>query len=349
MILFTDSFDHYAIGDLTEKWTQDAANESIVSGEGRCGSDAYRNTSTNAGPSVGVVNSNSVGCVGLAYRPDSVQTLTGINIAGSNGDILITLLWNADGGFSVYLGPNAVIGTLLFTTGGGHLSVGIYTYVELEYFFNASGYIKLYINGVLNSTFNGDTTNFPLSGGYNPTLPWTLIHIFPRGYMDDVYILNGDNSDGAGKTTALGDTHIEALVAVPDSTEAGTHAEFTPSSGMDHGAMVDDNPPDGDTTYNESSTPGNRDTYKYPDLSNVISGVIHGINILLNARKSDDISTRSISTLMVIGGTDYQGSNQAISSSYKYWNQIYSINPDTSAAFTIAEVNDIDAGIEDAA
>ena len=162
-------------------------------------------------------------------------------------------------------------------------------------------------------------------------------------------MLNGDNSDGAGKTSALGDTHIEALVAVADSIEAGTHADFTPKTGSDHGAMVDDNPPDGDTTYNESTTPGNLDSYKYPDLTNIISGTIHGINILLNARKTDDIATRQIATLIVEGGSDYAGTSQAISSSYQYWNQIYSINPDTSNAYTVTEVNALDVGIKDVA
>jgi hypothetical protein len=111
--------------------------------------------------------------------------------------------------------------------------------------------------------------------------------------------------------------------------------------------MVNDTTPDGDATYNSSGTFGQRDTYRYPSINNLVTGEIKAVALYLSARKSDDISNRNLSTTLRINSIDYDGDTQAISSSYVYKKQIYPKNPDTGLPWTISQVNTLDAGVKD--
>jgi hypothetical protein len=156
--------------------------------------------------------------------------------------------------------------------------------------------------------------------------------------------MNGGGANNAEAGT-LGDVHVEALIAQPDSVAAGTHADWTPSSGVDHGAMVDDAVPDDNATYNESSTPGNLDSYEYPSLA-VIADV-RAVQSVMSVAKSLDVGSRNIRVFTRPGATDRFGAVQPVAgSSYLYYRKNEDLNPDTSLPYTVAEVNGMEAGVE---
>jgi len=336
--------------DVPEKWTADQAFPgtfaSIVAGGGRCGSAGYRSTALHDGPSVGVTNTNLSGCIGFAYRPESFQSESVIEVTDSTGIIFIFMRVNADGSLDVWRGSQTLLATKILTSPAGLVSLGIWSFIEFGWTLSTTvGVATLRHNGVQVATASGlnTVTNFFT----NPILPWTRLKILPTGYIDDIYILNADG--GVPGNTFLGDIHVEARHAVTDAVAAGTYADFTPSAGLDHGAMVDEIPPDDDTTYNASSVPGNRDTYRFPALASLTFGTIYGVQLLLCARKSDDIATRTIAPTIFNGGLTYDGTAKAISSSYRYYWQIYETNPATGLPWTVAQANALDAGIKDVA
>jgi hypothetical protein len=347
--LFFDPFDHYATGDITEFW-QSRVLGTITTG-GRCTTNCLSVASSMVH---GVTNTHARGLVGFANEPTSGQ-LAGNQQIWSLGDasgasgLFLFIRTMSDGSIEGWTGVNTVLGTLRITTAAGLLNAGIYSYIEVRWFLHDTlGELEIYHNGVSAGSASGIDT-LP-SGSGSGTAPWrTGVILTMSGKMDDYSIQNGDGSIHNALTNE-GDTHWEARVVETDATGgAGDLAAWTPSTGGDRGAMVDDNPPNDDTDYNESSVVGNRDSHTVPNLVNLVSGEIKAVMILVNAKKTDDISTRSISTVIRQGGSTFDGAAQAVSTAYKYYWEISELDPNTAAAWTVAGFNAMQAGYRDAA
>jgi len=109
---------------------------------------------------------------------------------------------------------------------------------------------------------------------------------------------------------------------------------------------VDDDPPDDDTTYNSSSTATDQDSFTFGALPGGITATVKALQVLLNVRK-DDAGTRTVGPFLRISATDYNGDGVNVGDSYFYQNiYIWEENPNTSSAFTVAEINALEAGYE---
>jgi len=91
--------------------------------------------------------------------------------------------------------------------------------------------------------------------------------------------------------------------------------DFTPSTGSDNYAMVDDTGQDGDSTYNQSSTLNNKDIFNYEDLDNE-NIEIKAISIVTVAKKID-AGDRSITHKAVQDSTEYDQTEFELTDSYK--------------------------------
>jgi hypothetical protein len=165
-------------------------------------------------------------------------------------------------------------------------------------------------------------------GGTNITQSW-----------DDLYV-----TDTAGVNAGLlGDVHVDTLYPIGD----GANTAWAPDAGTSHYQRVSDNPPDGDTSYVSSGTVGAKDSYSFSDLP-AGTGPVYGVQVNLWARK-DDAAVRQLSPLVRIAGTDYLGAAQTLASSYADLTQLYDRSPASSSAWTPAEVNAAEFGVEVAA
>jgi hypothetical protein len=159
--------------------------------------------------------------------------------------------------------------------------------------------------------------------------------------IDDIYALD---TTGSLNTTFLGPVKVEALFP---NTEGAT-INFTPSAGTNNALNVDDNPKDDDTTYNSSAdTASNKDLFDTPSLSN-ITGNIRGVLVTNQARVDNPgpIGLQSI----VAEGTPTQGTGAIVeiadtTTFTRVWH-LFESNPDTSALWALAEVNDMEIGYE---
>lgn len=160
-------------------------------------------------------------------------------------------------------------------------------------------------------------------------------------YLDDVYICDGA---GTSHNDFLGDSVVVGLL--PD--EDGAASDFTPSSGADHYALVDD-PASGpnDAEYVESSTVGHTDLFGLPDLPTSGLGTIHGVQIAV-AASLDQIGSRTLRTkFRDSGGTLANGEDFVVSGlTVVETPTIMEVNPVDDSAWTKSAIDGGQFGVE---
>jgi hypothetical protein len=131
------------------------------------------------------------------------------------------------------------------------------------------GFISLYINGARVLHYTGDTrpchwngsaieyrtsANRFLGAGRSAAASTGL-----QGNLDDIFIDSYDDEDDAPVPAR------RFLMALPDG--AGVDDDWTTQGSSNNYENVDDNPNDGDATYNKATTAGLRDTFAFSDIS----------------------------------------------------------------------------------
>jgi hypothetical protein len=155
-------------------------------------------------------------------------------------------------------------------------------------------------------------------------------------YFDDLYICDGS---GSTRNSFLGIQRVEPVWMKPG---AGFHQGFTPSSGTDHGAMVDETIPDDDSTYNAAAAAA-KDTYQHFDLT--LPGVINGVQVNAAWRKTD-AGTCTARALTRSGGTTYAGAIQSPLTTWIIQPEVLEVDPATGTDWTAAAFNAAEFGAE---
>jgi len=221
-----------------------------------------------------------------------------------------------------------------------------WSYVEVRVVFsNTVGVIECRINGVevINvtglDTLEGTSTDIDtvrMYGGEstsasNPDNMWLF---------DDVYIVETNGSDAV---SYLGPVKVEAIYP----TAEGSIINFTPSTGSDNSALVDEDPRNDDTDYNSSAdTPSNKDLLGAGNLS-VITGGIIGVSVS-NDCKLDAAGSIGIQSIVFENAVQGTGDIEEVSSTSDYITvtHIFENNPDTGVAWSVAQVNAVEIGYE---
>lgn len=362
MIRFTESFDKYGtdVSLLSQGvWTDEGpAGASLVPNGGICDTFCYRNTSvTGRGPFVGVPNLGDQFAWGqVAFRRDVAPLNSGdddIAFRAFDGTNQCFFRFNADGSIGFYQGPNVTLGNLLVSSAAGVYFRAIYGVFEWEVTVDPTGgTVQAWLDGV---------EVIPLTTGLNtwavPNITWTsgpytgIIIQFNGDYRIDNVIF-GDGVD-SGKTgfpnnARIGPAFVSGLIAEADSVAGGGfYKQWTPLSGTDHGAMVNQNPPDDDTTYNSSPAPTLNDTYTFPNIK-IGSGSVFAVNAYARVKKSDEMNTREIKMMLRSGGADLIGVAQAVpATTYGYRWEVFE-GPDAGAtAWSVALANAAEFGQQD--
>ena len=134
---------------------------------------------------------------------------------------------------------------------------------------------------------------------------------------------------------------------MPDTlrpTADTAEADWTPSAGADHYAVVDEATINGDTDYVSAATPGALDLYEMSNLS-FTPDTVHAVQVTMVARK-DDAEARQVRTKLKSGTTTADGTTQAMATSYLPYGDLYETDPDTAMAWTPGGVNAMQVGIE---
>lgn len=357
-LLECESFDHYATADLTEKWTATGAS-GIASAIAISATTGRRRTSSLRW-TTGISNGPS-GYASKAVTPGSTTCLVGVavrisaNFIGSAGVALLSIRDQASSQVLLRLNSDLTLsiirgtmhsGTVLDTT-ATMLTVGVYHFLELVTTIHSStGTVDLYVDGTSRLSLTGQNTqqtantawdvvalgvvNFvanTVGDGVGGTIDW-----------DDVYL--ADNTGVAPWNAVLGDIRVDPRFPTAD----GAASQWTPSTGSNHAAMLDENPPNDDTDYNDTSPATNRDTLVVEN--SVIPGpsAIYGAKVVVHGRRVEPVSG-TMSPVVRHSGTDHDGTAQGPPiTSYQFISQIYQTNPGTSAQWTEADFNAAEFG-----
>lgn len=93
-----------------------------------------------------------------------------------------------------------------------------------------------------------------------------------------------------------------------------------------------------DATYNETSTAGNKDVLNYEDPQFILSGIVYGLNLRTNAKKTD-AGTRQLTHILKPSTVEYDGFTHSLISTYTHFTDITDVNQDTGVRYTDAELD----------
>lgn len=338
-LLFLDGFDHYGVSEnITAagfgKWLASSSgshssNAQVRTGTGSLGITTFTTIDTKILPASGGV------VFGMAlYSTSTLTNQLDVVEVRENSIQHIIIRITSSGTFQI---RNASGVTL--ATGTKVLNISTWYYLEFKIIIHGTtGTYELKIDGVTDIIGTGANTQNGGTGQWNNIRLLSITH--SNAYYDDLYIC--DTSGSAPRNTFLGPVKIETLMPQTDAVAAGSNAGLTPSTGTDHGALVDEIPPN-TTDYNKSSTVGVKDTYNYPSMA--LTGTIMGIQTNLYVAKSD-ISARTVCGVIRIGSTDYDGATLTPTTGFQYQSEVRPVNPNGSIEWTVADVNSIQVGMK---
>jgi hypothetical protein len=238
------------------------------------------------------------------------------NWAGSGGSSLLQIL----------LTPTGTLGFGASTAGSsfGSSTIPDNTWVRIVVRVDTSiTNAKAWINGTLEfdsssfaSTVDG-LRQIQLRGDGTSAIPY---------YFDDIIVRDD-----------LTDIPEMKIAAVPAGA-VGAYTAWALGAGASKLAAVSEMPPNGDTSYVNTSTNNNRDSYTPATLSSQgVSGTIHCVRPVAITRKiSNAVFWRPG---LRVGTTDYYDVAAADgATTYETRGAVYATNPATSAAWTVSEI-----------
>ena len=347
-ILWIDGFDHY--GDITNLTGYGVyglrTNCSLETSSVRTGTTSLRIASGSNSRLTKQLPSDqaSVG-VGYAFwltnatsRPEGL-TLVRFNGPGGATPTQCWVSVDQDGHLNLYRGsslfnpPNT--GSLIFRT--TQQVVFSQAWQHFECFYEPDGAtssIEVRIDGVTwinESSFPIGSTTF---GGTTDTVATTVaienINGGTNFYIDDFYIWN---TSGAYNNDFIGDKKVATLMPNADTSVA----DWTPDSGSDGYARIDEIGPDGDTSYIGTDTPGDESEFDYEAMP--AEAIAINAVMALPAAKKTDAGDCTIRTDIVSGGDDTAGTLRPITTAYTYWPDVFETDPATGALWTKSGVD----------
>lgn len=344
-LLFMDGFDHYGHGVRIDplKWGTQVGSgimQAVATGAPvRTGTGSLSGYYANDKVITYPLPASGGFVIGLAIRFTVAP-------GGSGGIDFLEVREGTTIHMVLSITPAAVLqvkrGTTVLATGTQTLPQSSWNYVEFKGVIHATtGSYEVRLDGVSDVALTASgipTRNGGATGQWDRIGVGVPVDSSFSSNADDVYVC--DLSGSAPQNDFLGPVKITTLMAVPGN---GSNVGFTPSTGTDHGALVDEIP--GNTTdFNSGNAVGLKDTYNIANLT--VTGDILGIQTCMYTAKSD-AGTRQVCAVVRTGGTDYDGGNKPLLTTFSYATQIFQQKPGvTPADWTVADVNALEAGLK---
>lgn len=342
-----DMFNGLGTGTgLLSKWAQSFTATNIgTSGfslvTGRFGGQALKYDSSGSfGRAVNLgFTGTSTLSIGFAFRVDTLGTVDYtfplMFTTGSNYQFAFAI--DHVGGVTIQRTSANSAGTVVGSSApAGTLQTGIWNYFVLTVSMGTTttGAFSLYMNGSPNPLISGSNVNLLNSTGsnlidavnYGAGRSDNRLGIFT---IDDMWIDNAVNNRG--------ERRFEVLRPNADITTA-----WSPLTGVNNYAMVNETLVDGDTSYVQASIVGDRDLYGVGSLSST-PAVIDAINVVSFAEKTD-VATRAIYNSVQSGGVDSDGTAFNLTTSYIRNDRLILTDPNGGGAWTASTVNALRIG-----
>jgi hypothetical protein len=338
-LLFMDGFDG---GDMSSKWTSNAgwgANATTRFGSGRSASDGSGHAIAKQ------ITASAQVTVGYAMTNNGGHS-TSVGLLGDNGATIHLGLFHNPSTYLLELRRgNAFGGGTLLATGTTQLYPNLWNYIEIQATIaDAGGVVTVRING--NNTtpeisFTGDTRNAGTSTNIDlvqfNSSGFDGLGGTGSGFLDDVYILN---SVGTTNTTFLGDVRVHSLAPTGNGTDSG----LTGSDGNQvNNYLLANTMPVQSVTYNGAQFPA-RDTYQMADLPATVANVFGAQNNIYAAKNNNNAAAAK--SVILLNGNRYYSSQLGITTAFRNYCVLYELNPDSGVAWTAADINAAESGME---
>ena len=247
----------------------------------------------------------------------------------------VRLSFGANGQIALYTGS-----TQLGISAVGVVPAMAWCYVEGQLFcHDTAGTAIIRVNGatVLNlsgvRTKNSTGVNVYAVMSFTPNANQSPV---TTTRWDDLYVAtaNGD--------PFLGDMKIETLY--PNGNGTNNQWLGSDSDSVNNYLLVNEPGNPVTTTNTSDQTPGDQDMYTLTDLAST-AGPIPAVCHAVYAAKSDTVTARDL-RVVNHGSSDTKSAAVGLTTSYATYHYAFTQNPDTSAAWTIANVNSLQAGVE---
>lgn len=331
--LFMDSFDIYAdaADAIVGGWTNENANQTFSTSNGRFGGGCLQNGVTTSGwHAPAVVATGGTVIVAFAYWANhtgggAADTLIeGRDRAGAR---LFRLEHNTSGDLKAYNQPNTQVGS----TASAAIATSTWVWIEMKVVLGtgaADGSIEVQVNG---STVIGPVTSIDTNNG-NALASIAFLGTAGDSRFDDVIIMDGT---GTGMNAFLGDTKIDAFVPNND----GTEVDWAASTGSDY-QCVDDGlaNSNGDTDYVSSATATDKTDLQMGNFADNPPSA-HCVQIRTRSRKTD-AGDRTYRANLLSGGSTGNGTTVGLTTNYAWRrNGVFSRNPNGNVTWNKNAVN----------
>jgi len=343
-LLFCDSFDHYTT--VTQKWTNASTvvSPTISSGGGKNSTNALTNSYSASGNAFMQVRKTlgsayTTLVAGVAYKTtrladDNNWGRTHFSFAKDNA-MQIGVTIDASGRVQVRRGNWK--GTVIEQTSADVIAINTWYYLEFKvYIHDTAGTYEVKLDGttILSGT-SVDTKGAAASDANQLWLGEFANQSY--GYWEDLYLCD---TSGTFADDFLGEVRVEAIL--PDG--AGNYSQWTPTSGLSNYQCVDEVSPNGDTDYVLASDASKYDTYSFDDLETTL-GEVQGVMYSVYGKKVAG-GVEQFKPVYRPVSTDYEGTTTALADSYAYYHFLQNLNPQTSAQWTITNLNASEFGIK---
>lgn len=337
---FCDGFDSYAVqSDIVGKWGgiryTTSGDVAFVSGTGRFGGGAVRLTSTNGALVRKLAPTTDELFVWLAAFPRSYPTanvsLLLFEDATGNAAVL-----RVNTGGAVY---GSQMGTTAAVTPTSPQSFALNEWNTLAVHYKCAeangasggGRRRVILNGV---------EQFDFTGG--PVIDRVAVGGMRSGAgnewdIDDVVLC--DASGDYMNALLTGDLKIETLRPTTDSGSGG----WTPSTGIDHVALIDDVGPN-DADYLTAVTAGTRDLFTLADPA-AAPLLTHALMVNARARRTDT-AAKALRPLVRVNAADNLSPDRTLTNQFAVLQHPVYRNPDGGAAWTGTNLNAALIGVE---
>lgn len=300
---------------------------------------AELSTSALTTPSLGLQNT-WFGGIGMKFPslPTPSQVAAKISILrGATEQCRIEAVTSSAGFFQLRI----VRGSTTIATTSSEFAANAWRYIEFKIVARGStnGEYEIRVNE--QTELSGTGVNLAESGSDGADA-FGFAQVGVTTQVDDIYLLDDTGSDN---NTFRGDSVMFAIYPTAD----GHQNDFTPSTGGDNYALVDDagtiSPNISD--YVSSDTNGHQDFFEFEDLPTTGIGSIFSLKVVTGARM-DAVGSRVLRPVYYDGGTEFSASDDftvtgTVGLDFPI---IMEVNPDTSSAWTKSEVDAGEFGIE---
>jgi hypothetical protein len=236
---------------------------------------------------------------------------------------------------------NAAQQLFIFRNGTGNVlgtssiafSSSIYHQVEFQWTIDN-------INGAIELRLNGDPNPIIVAAGIDTQQSASNtvnVFLFQSGgaldiAFDDIILRE---ADGLTVTSDwLGNVHIGPRRV----NGVGANSGWTPVGAVNNFDCVNENPPNGNTDFVQSGTPGQRDSYLH-EAAGTTGATIYAIQVSTVAEL--DVAGASTFSAFFFNGADFPGADVFAppAGSYAGFSQLFMVNPSTLVPWTEAEFN----------